>query len=92
MKPTKQHPEREISPLTEKHFYYAHSHEIPLWWSALLFVNFYTDRFRFFPMVETEYSVPWWELKTATVNVNITRIYWLRFGAAYVRETERVKA
>lgn len=89
MKPPKQHPEREISPLTEKNFYYAHSHEIPLWWKALLFVNFCTDRFRFLPVIETEYSVPWWELKTTISHVNITRIYWLRFGVAYVRETER---
>ncbi len=89
MKPSKQHPEREISPQTEKNFYYAHSHEIPLWWNALLFVNFCTDQFRFFPHVETEYRIPWWELKTSISNVNIIRIYWLRFGLAYVRDAGR---
>lgn len=86
MKSTKQHPEREISPLTEKNFYYAHSHEISLWWNALLFVNFWTDRFRFFPTIETEYRIPWWQLQTSISNVNIVRVYWLRFGFAYVYE------
>lgn len=88
MKPLKQHPDRIISPQTEKNFYEAYAREFPFPGRGLLFVNFWTSEFRLLPVIQTEYSVPWWELETRIARVNIIRFYWLRFGVALVRPTE----
>jgi len=89
MKPLKQHPEREISPQTERNFWYAYAKEIQFG-RGVLFINFWTDQTRLLPKFTREYGTTWWELEsTAYKTMNITRFYWLRFGVAFVRPTFR---
>lgn len=88
MKKQTQHPNREISPRTEQNFYDAYAREIPIPGRGILFVNCWTEAMHVLPKVETEYSVNWAWLETKTVRVNITRIYWLKFGIALVKPTE----
>lgn len=83
-----QHPDRQISPRTIQNFRHAQTVELMGPGDRVIHVNYWCAGFRLFPRVYREYAIPWWELETTIQRqVNVTRIYWLKFGIAIIKPT-----
>ena len=83
-----QHPDRLISPRTIQNFKFAKTVELMGPGDRVIHVNYWCERFYLFPKIQREYGISWWQLETTVQNkVNVTRIYWLKFGLAIVRPT-----
>lgn len=90
MRPQGNHKDREISPITEKRFRRAYSHTFYSPWTGAICVNMWTDSFCIIPKIITQRTVPWWEFElSGCKTVNIIRVYWLKFGIAFIQPANK---
>lgn len=74
---------QEIRNRTKRALFYARTRELPLIFNRRRFINLWTDRTRWLPVLERS-TGPWIEENGRVRQVVTTRWYWLRFGMATV--------
>lgn len=83
-----QHQNRDISPRTIRNFKLSKTRAIHGPGDRVIHINLWCENFCLLPKFWREYSVPWWELETTVDRqVNILRIYWMKFGIAIIKPT-----
>lgn len=79
------HPNRDISPITNRHVWSARCREFSFVGGLIAF-NLWGEGFCILPSIKHEPNAPWWDLEGGIKRVAITRLYWLKFGVAYIRK------